>query len=131
MSRLGKHPDSALEFFAEMSDREHAIFEAGICLASILHQLIGLPVKADDEFLKDLAEVVQRSFSLQPFRADVRIKIIKDRLKISKKYEYGIVSPESLDVRVEVRYGDARAVGRLRYIDELDYPLIYVEEVNL
>ena len=51
-------------------------------------------------------------------------------MKISKKYEYGIISPESLDVRVEVRYGDARAVGRLRYIDELDYPLIYVEEVN-
>ena len=130
MSRLERHPESALKLFAEMSDREHAIFEAGICLASILHQLIGLPVKADEEFLENLVEVAQRSFSLQPFRADVRIKILKDRLKISKSYGYGVISPESLDVRVEVRYGDARAVGRLRYVDELDYPLMYVEEVN-
>jgi len=92
--------------------------------------LIGLPVKADEEFLENLAEVAQRSFSLQPFRADVRIRILKDRLKISKSYGYGIISPESLDVKVEVRYGEARAVGRLRYVDELDYPLMYVEEVN-
>jgi len=130
MGCLERHPESALKLFAEMSDREHAIFEAGICLASILHQLIGLPVKVDEEFLENLAEVAQRSFSLQPFRADVRIKILKDRLKISKSYGYGIISPESLDVRVEVRYGEARAVGRLRYVDELDYPLMYVEEVN-
>ncbi|OYT67001.1 MAG: dihydroneopterin aldolase [Candidatus Wolframiiraptor sp. EX4484-121] len=130
MSRLGRHPESVLKLFAEMSDKEHAVFEAGICLASILHQLIGLPVKADEGFLEDLAEVAQRSFSLQPFRADVRIKILKDRLKISKTYGYGVISPESLDVRVEVRYGEARAVARLRYVEELDYPLMYVEEVN-
>ena len=130
MSRLGRHPESVLKLFAEMSDKEHAIFEAGICLASILHQLIGLPVKADKGFLEDLAEVAQRSFSLQPFRAYVRIKILKDRLKISKTYGYGVISPESLDVRVEVRYGEARAVGRLRYVDELGYPLMYVEEVS-
>ena len=130
MSRLGRHPESVLKLFAEMSDKEHAIFEAGICLASILHQLIGLPVKADEGLLEDLAEVAQRAFSLQPFRADVRIKILKDRLKISKTYGYGVISPDSLDVRVEVRYGEARVVGRLRYVDELDYPLIYVEEVS-
>ena len=130
MSRLGRHPESVLKLFAEMSDKEHAIFEAGICLASILHQLIGLPVKADEGFLEDLAEVAQRSFSLQPFRAYVRIKILKDRLKISKTYGYGVISPDSLDVRVEVRYGEARVVGRLRYVDELDYPLMYVEEVS-
>ena len=130
MSRLGRHPESVLKLFAEMSDKEHAIFEAGICLASILHQLIGLPVKADEGFLEDLAEVAQRSFSLQPFRAYVRIKILKDRLKISKTYGYGVISPESLDVRVEVRYGEARVVGRLRYVDELGYPLMYVEEVS-
>ena len=130
MSHLGRHPESALKLFAGMSDREHAIFEAGICLASILHQLIGLPVKADEEFLENLAEAAQGSFSLQPFRANVRIKILKDRLKISKIYGYGIISPKSLDVRVEVRYGEAGAVGRLRYVEELDYPLMYVEEVN-
>ena len=130
MSRLGRHPESVLKLFAEMSDKEHAIFEAGICLASILHQLIGLPVRADEGFLEDLAEVAQRSFSLQPFRAYVRIKILKDRLKVSKTYGYGVISPESLDVRVEVRYGEARVVGRLRYVDELGYPLMYVEEVS-
>ena len=92
--------------------------------------MIGLPVKADKGFLEDLAEVAQRSFSLQPFRADVKIRILKDRLKISKTYGYGVISPESLDVRVEVRYGEARAVGRLRYVEELDYPLMYVEEVT-
>ena len=130
MGCLERHPESAFKLFAEMSDREHAIFEAGICLASILHQLIGLPVKVDEGFLEDLAEVAQRSFSLQPFRAYLRIRILKDRLKISKTYGYGVISPESLDVRVEVRYGEARAVGRLRYVEELDYPLMYVEEVS-
>ncbi len=35
-----------------------------------------------------------------------------------------------LDVRVVSVYRDSKAVIRMKFIDELDYPLMYLEEVE-
>lgn len=125
-----RHKKEALRLFARLSDREHAVFEAGIALAAILHQLVGMPVEVSE--LGRVEESLSKAFSAQPFRKNVRIKVREEGLQRGKTepYSYGVIVPEALDVVVEVEYGEARARARLRWVEELGYPLMYVEEVT-
>lgn len=125
-----RHTKEALKYFENLTDREHALFEAGISLGAIFHQLIGMPVKL--EKIRELESALSNAFSSQPFRVrtDVRINIERIRRGLTEPYDYGVINPESLDVEVVVEYGYARVKARLRWIDELGYPLMYVEEVT-
>ena len=129
-----KFKDEARKYFAgEVTDRERASFEAGIALGSIYHQLVGLPVKRDRKLLKLLGEALSQAFSLQPYRARVKISFNAERLAesgedIYKRYE--ALKGEHLDVTVETAYGEARVKARLRHVPEMDYPLMYIEEIS-
>ena len=51
-------------------------------------------------------------------------------MRIRGPYGYGVLSEDLLKVEVAVRVGKARAVGVLRYVPELDYPLMYLKAVE-
>jgi hypothetical protein len=60
----------------------------------------------------------------------VKVKI--DRKSIRKgeyTLDYSPLDPKMLTAKVVIKYENILVTGRLRYIDELDYPLIYVEEI--
>ncbi|MCF8884902.1 MAG: dihydroneopterin aldolase family protein [Nitrososphaerota archaeon] len=126
---MEKHLPEALKYFSKLTDRDHALFELGISLGAIFHQLVGMPIPL--ESLESLEEAFSKAFSRQPFREIVEIKIIKEKLIVgsSPPYDYGVITPSSLDVRVVVKYGGVKVSGRLRWVEELGYPLMYVEEV--
>ena len=44
--------------------------------------------------------------------------------------EYISLTGEMLDVKVVSNYADKRAVIRLKFIEELNYPLMYIEDVD-
>ena len=57
------------------------------------------------------------------------MKIDKDLL--SKKqgiYKYITLGGEMLNVTITIKYNAERIKARLRYVPEMDYPLMYVEE---
>lgn len=118
-------------FYRGMTDRERAIFEGAIGLASIYHQFIGTPVSGDKATVKALEEAIRRTTLLQPYKEDVRVKI-KIHKEYGKRhaYDYGSLQPRDLDVKLVTRYGRARATSRMKYIPELDYVLMYVESVE-
>ncbi|MCX8192906.1 MAG: dihydroneopterin aldolase family protein [Nitrososphaeria archaeon] len=124
-----RHSQTALKYFAKLSDREHAIFEAGIALGAIFHQLIGLPINV--EKIEELEKTLNDAFLNQPFRRIVDIKIKREYVKrgFEKPYSYGVISPESLEAKIVVEYGEAKVVAKLRWIDELRYPLMFIEEI--
>ncbi len=125
-----RHDPSALKYFLKLTDTEHAIFEAGISLGAIFHQLVGMPVNL--EKIEELEKALSNAFSSQPFRVRTEIKINVEKIRkgLLEPYDYGVVTPESLDVIVIVEYGDVRVKARLRWIDELGYPLMYIEEAT-
>ena len=61
---------------------------------------------------------------------DVRVRIDRERLHIRGPYRYGTLTEDLLDVEVTVRVGAERAVGVLRYVPELDYPLMYLNDIG-
>lgn len=116
----------------EISDSDRALFEAGIKLGALYHQFTGTPVST--ETVEELETAIERSVSLQPWVSSVEVKI--DREKVRKcenenQFRYCELSGEMLDVKVVVRYGAVEVHARVKYEEELDYPLMRVERVFL
>lgn len=109
--------------------RERAVFEAGIKLGALFHQFIGIPVNTKN--VKDVEKGMEAAVSVQPFVHDVHVKI--DR-KLLRKGEYTLdytaLDPKMLTVVLEIKYEDVLVRAKLDYIDELDYPLMYITEIE-
>jgi len=128
--------DPAEKFFSsKLSARERAVFEAGVALGAIYHQLVGFPVSRKPEVLRLLGEAFSKAFSLQPYRVKVKVSIAEDRLSSkpedgSPYRRYEALRGDQLNVEVEVSYKDAKVKACLRYLPELGYPLMYVEDLQ-
>jgi len=117
------------KYFNNISKRERAIFEGAITMGALFHQFIGTPVSLNT--VESLEESIKNAMELQPCISTVQIEINREVLeKIKNEFDYISLTGEMLDVKVVSNYSDKRAVIRLKYITELNYPLMYVEEVD-
>ncbi len=108
------------------TDREQAIFEAGIKLGGVFHQFIGTPVAA--RTARGLARTIERAVALQPFVRKVRVEVRPELGPPTGtgRYGYGYLAAEMLRVEVEVSVGGSRVTARLRFREELRYPLMEI-----
>lgn len=123
-----RREELADRYFA-CSDSERAAFEAGIKLGTIYHQFVGVPLSVEN--VETLERAIEAGSSVQPFVEDVKVRI--DRSKLKKKrgeYDYVSLTGDMLDVRLTVAYKSARVRASMRYIKEIDYPLMYIENVE-
>jgi len=115
--------DPAREYFAsEVTDRERAIFEGAITLGALYHQFVGAAIHD----VQALERAMEQAALAQPFieLARVRIKCPKGRRK--HPYNYPELSGEMLTITLIARYGKARAHVGMRYVKELNYPLMFI-----
>jgi len=119
--------DPAVDFF-NCSDRERAVFEAGIKLGSIYHQYTGMPVSESN--VDVLERAIEEGTRVQPFVHDVSVKVDREDIRASRsKYKYTTLAGRMLRVILVIQYGTARARCRMEYVESLNYPLMYVEEI--
>jgi hypothetical protein len=117
------------KYFKNISKRERAIFEGAITMGALFHQFIGTPVSIHS--VESLEKSIENAMILQPCITKVEINIDRQFLeKIKNEYDYISLTGEMLDVKVVSNYSNKRAVIRLKFIEELNYPLMYVEEVD-
>lgn len=119
--------DATNAFFAG-TDRDRAAFEAGVKLGSIFHQYVGVPLTRDTA--RDLERAIEAGVRVQPLVEDVRVRIDRKRLRARGPYKYASLGEDMLTAEVTVRAGKARATAVLRYVPELDYPLMYLRDVR-
>ncbi len=120
--------DRAKNYFG-CTASERAAFEAGIKLGSVYHQFVGTPLSLEN--VEYLERAIEESMKVQPFVKSVSVKI--DRSRINKKqgfYKYITLHGDMLDIELEVQYENKVAVCKLEYIEELDYPLMYIKEIR-
>ena len=111
------------------SDTERAAFEAGVKLGTIYHQFVGVPLSAENA--GTLEKAIESGSKVQPFVEDVRVNI--DRSKLKKKrgqYDYVSLTGDMLDVTLVVRYKSAKVKASMRLIKEMNYPLMFIEEIE-
>ncbi len=117
----------ASDMFA-CSDRERAMFEAGIKMGTIYHQFVGTPVNIDT--VSDLEGCIGRTICVQPYVKSAKVIIDKDVFgPLNDRYSYVSLTGDMIDAVVEITVGDTTVTAEMRYDPELDYPLMYISEV--
>lgn len=115
---------------ADITDRDNALFEAGIKLGALYHQFTGSPINL--KTVDSLEQAISRSISVQPFVEDITVLINRDMVRSNLNNEFGYCELEGrmLDVRISILYGDVRAKVVLEYDGGLEYPLMRIESVE-
>ena len=126
---MGDARERAADGYFECSEAERAAFEAGIKLGTIYHQFVGVPVSSSS--VDTLEKAIEAGCSVQPFVESVKVTIDRNRLKDKRgQFDYVSLTGEMLSVDLVVAYKDARVEARMRYVEEMDYPLMFVRRVE-
>jgi hypothetical protein len=113
----------------EITDRDNAIFEAGIKLGALYHQFLGTPVST--RTAEVLEKAIEKSVSLQPWVSHVEAKINRERVQeVTNIFNYCELSGTMLDVKVVVRYKEIEVHARVKYEEETGYPLMRIETIR-
>lgn len=111
------------------SETERAAFEAGIKLGTIYHQFVGVPLRREN--VSTLEKAIEAGCKVQPFVESVTVRIDRSKLKSKRgQYDYVSLTGDMLDVSLVVRYKGARVRASMRLIEEMNYPLMYIESVE-
>ncbi|WP_283389837.1 dihydroneopterin aldolase family protein [Methanobrevibacter woesei] len=117
------------EFFSNITSRERAIFEGAISMGALFHQFVGTPV--NNQTKKSLEDAMKNSLSLQPAIEDVEVNIDFTKLEDAmSEFDYTSLTGDMLDVKIHTKVDDVKAVIRIKFIEELNYPLMYVEDIK-
>jgi len=117
------------EYFSNITTRERAIFEGAISMGALFHQFVGTPVNKNT---KDSLETsMEESLKLQPAIEDVKVNIRFDKLEESMtEFEYTSLTGDMLDVKIYTKVENVKAIIRIEFIEELNYPLMYIEDIK-
>ncbi|WP_407411838.1 dihydroneopterin aldolase family protein [Methanobrevibacter sp.] len=116
------------EYFSNITTRERAIFEGAISMGALFHQFVGTPVNKNTK--NSLETSMEESLKLQPAIDDVKVNIRFDKLEESMtEFEYTSLTGDMLDVKIYTKVENVTAIIRIEFIEELNYPLMYVEDI--
>jgi hypothetical protein len=111
------------------TERERAVFEAGIKLATVYHQFVGTPVNLDT--VEGLEKAISRAIEVQPYVESAVVRISRSYFtKDGDTYSYVSLTGDMIDAVVTIRLGETRVTAEMRYDRELGYPLMYVSSIR-
>ncbi|HLM70535.1 MAG TPA: dihydroneopterin aldolase family protein [Thermoplasmata archaeon] len=113
-----------------LSRRETLLFEAGIKLGGVFHQYLGIPVS--ERTAASLARAIEAAVGLQPFVRRVKVHIHPKRGgPLGRgRFAYRYLTPEMLDVTVQLVDGGTAVEALLQHRPDLRYPLMKVVRMN-
>lgn len=116
------------EFFSNITSRERAIFEGAITMGALFHQFVGTPISRDT--VESLEKAMKESLELQPAIEKVEAKINRQKLEeVMTGFDYTCVNGDMFDIKIYSKVDDVLAVIRIKFIEELNYPLMFVEDI--
>ena len=126
---MGEAREEAAASYFDCTDAERAAFEAGIKMGTIYHQFVGVPVSS--ESVETLERAIESGCSVQPFVESVSVSIDRNRLKDKRgQFDYVSLTGEMLSVDLVVVYKGTRVEAQMRYVREMDYPLMFIKRVE-
>ncbi len=111
------------------STSERACFEAGIKLGALFHQFIGVPLSTSNA--GHIEGAMREAVKSQPYVVRAEVHIDREMIKESlSHFGYCTLEGRMIDASVWVEIEGVRVAARLKQIDELRYPLMWVEKVE-
>ncbi len=114
----------------EMTDRDNALFEAGIKLGTLYHQFVGSPLSPDG--ITSMENAIQESISVQPFVESVQVKIDRKKVasELNETFRYTELKGSMLNAEAVIRFNTARVFVSLKFNDELNYSLMRIDKIE-
>lgn len=107
------------------SDREQAVFEAGIKLGALYHQWVGTPVS--QESASSVESAIEKSVILQPFVEEITVHLDRSMMK-RNIFGYSELSGLMFDAEIVTRVGFTYCRARLAPYE--GYPLMKIIECH-
>ncbi|TFG19187.1 MAG: dihydroneopterin aldolase [Promethearchaeota archaeon] len=119
-------------FSKDISERERASFEIGIKLGTLYHTIIGLPISSNPNTIESIEKGFEASISCQPYVKDVKVSILKEKISGDKtdEFDYDEISAPLINAEIILEYKNTRVIARVKWIDKLQYPLMYIEKIE-
>ncbi len=118
------------EKYFDCTDDQRISFELGIKLGALFHQFIGTPVSSKN--IDELERAIEKTTESQAFvkSAEVKIKPEKSSSKEKGPFDYTTLTGDMIKAKIEVEYKGIRAVGKMKYIENMNYPLMYIDKIE-
>ncbi len=111
------------------TESERAAFEAGIKLATVYHQFVGTPFNMSS--VDNLERAIESAVGVQPYVESVKVGIDRDSIPVGDDvFAYSSLTGEMLTIELRMRFKGTRLTAGMRYIPELDYPLMFIKDVE-
>lgn len=107
------------------SDRERAIFEAGIKLGALYHQWVGTPIA--QESAASVESAIEKAVILQPFVEEITVRLNRTLMQ-KNAFGYSELSGLMFDVEIVTRVGFSYC--RAALAPENGYPLMRILECH-
>ena len=119
-------------FSPDLSERERACFETGIKLGALYHILSGIPIRNDEKIINSIEKGIESAISCQPFVKSVKIHLVRDKILGNKEseFDYDEITVKIIQAEIFIEYESINIKAKLEWVDELEYPLMYIEEIK-
>jgi len=107
------------------TDREQAVFEAGIKLGALYHQWVGTPISRASA--ASVEKAIEKAVVLQPFVEEITVRLDRN-LMTENRFGYSELSGMMFDVEITTRVGFTYC--RARLAPEKGYPLMKIVECH-
>lgn len=98
-------------------------------MGALFHQFIGTPVNKKTK--ESLENAIENSLKLQPAIENVEVEINFKKLEEAlSEFDYTSLNGDMLDVKIHTKVDNKEAIIRMEFIEELNYPLMYVENIK-
>jgi hypothetical protein len=108
-----------------ITNREQAIFEAGIKLGALYHQWIGTPISQNSA--ASVESAIEQAVILQPFVEEITVRLDR-KLMTQNLFGYSELSGLMFNVEIVTRVGFSYC--RARLASREGYPLMQIVECN-
>ena len=119
-------------FSSNLNLRERACFETGIKLGALYHILCGIPIRSDEKIISSIEKGIEAAISCQPFVKSVKIKLEKDKIVGNKStaFDYDEITGKIIQAELIIKYEDIEVLAKIDWIEEMQYPLMYIEKIS-
>lgn len=119
-------------FSPDLSNRERACFETGIKLGALYHIMSGIPIRSDDKIISSIEKGIEAAISCQPYVESVMVILDKEKILGNKDapFNYDEITGKIIRAELFLKYEDVEVQAKVDWIEELQYPLMYIEKIQ-
>ena len=127
-----RNSNEKIYFSPDLSERERASFETGIKLGALYHILSGIPISSDEKIIDSIERGFEAAISCQPFVKSVRIILDRDKIVGTKfsEFDYDEITGKIIRAELVLKYENIEVIAKIDWIEEMQYPLMYIEKIQ-